>query len=84
VFIPYAQLSLTQREGRLIERWFGYLTEQKTRRGAHKSVRALEKDIRAWITDWNANPTPFVWKKTAEEILGSLARYLQRISGAAH
>ncbi|WP_329082512.1 IS630 family transposase [Streptosporangium sp. NBC_01469] len=67
-----------------VERWFGYLTEQKIRRGAHKSVQALEKDIRAWITDWNANPKPFVWKKTAEEILDSLARYLQRISGAAH
>jgi len=54
------------------------------RRGAHKSVQALEKDIRTWIEGWNADPKPFVWKKTAEEILDSLARYLQRISGAGH
>jgi transposase len=65
-----------------VERWFGYLTEQKIRRGAHKSVQALEADIRAWITDWNTNPRPFIWTKTAEEILESLARYLRRISGA--
>jgi transposase len=67
-----------------VERWFGFLTDQMIRRGAHKSVQALEKDIRAWIAGWNADPKPFVWKKTAEEILDSLARYLQRISGAGH
>ena len=67
-----------------VERWFGFLTDQMIRRGAHKSVQALEKDIRAWIEGWNADPKPFVWKKTAEEILDSLARYLQRISGAGH
>ena len=58
------------------------MTDQMIRRGAHKSVQALEKDIRAWVEGWNADPKPFVWKKTAEEILDSLARYLQRISGA--
>ncbi len=67
-----------------VERWFGFLTDQMIRRGAHKSVQALEKDIRTWIEGWNADPKPFVWKKTAEEILDSLARYLQRISGAGH
>jgi transposase len=67
-----------------VERWFGYLTDQKIRRGAHKSVQALEADIRAWIADWNTNPKPFVWNKNAEEILESLARYLRRISGATH
>ena len=67
-----------------VERWFGYLTDQLTRRGVHKSVQALEADVRDWITQWNTNPKPFVWKKTAEEILDSLARYLQRISGAGH
>ena len=66
-----------------VERWFGYLTDQLTHRGVHKSVQALEADVRAWIEDWNSNPKPFVWKKTAEEILDSLGRYLQRISGAA-
>jgi transposase/transcriptional regulator with XRE-family HTH domain len=67
-----------------VERWFAYLSTQKIRRGTHKSVEALEADIRAWITDWNTNPRPFTWTKTAEEILQSLARYLARISGGEH
>jgi hypothetical protein len=53
-------------------------------RGVHKSVHALESDVRDWIAQWNDSPKPFVWKKTAEEILDSLARYLQRISGGEH
>jgi transposase len=67
-----------------VERWFAYLTSQLIRRGAHKSVQALEADIRTWIENWNADPRPFVWRKTAEEILDSLARYCRRISGAEH
>jgi transposase len=67
-----------------VERWFGYLTDQKIRRGVHKSVQALESDIRAWIDTWNENPRPFAWTKTAEEILNSLAEYLTKISGGAH
>jgi transposase len=67
-----------------VERWFGFLTDQMIRRGAHKSVAALENDIRDWIADWNEHPKPFLWTKTAEEILDSLARYLRRISGAGH
>jgi transposase len=67
-----------------VERWFGFLTDQKIRRGAHKSVQALEADIRDWIADWNNHPRPFVWTKTAEEILESLARFCRRISDARH
>jgi transposase len=67
-----------------VERWFGFLTSQMIRRGVHKSVQALEADIRAWVETWNASPRPFVWKKTAEEILDSLARYCRRISDAGH
>jgi transposase len=67
-----------------VERWFGLLTDQKIRRGAHKSVQALEADIRSWIADWNTHPRAFLWTKTAEEILESLQRFCQRISGAAH
>ena len=67
-----------------VERWFGFLTDQKIRRGAHKSVQALEADIRDWIGTWNENPRPFTWTKTAEEILNSLAEYLSKISGGAH
>jgi transposase len=67
-----------------VERWFGFLTDQMIRRGAHKSVQALENDIRGWVADWNTHPRPFVWTKTAEEILESLARFCRRISDAAH
>jgi transposase len=67
-----------------VERWFGLLTEQKIRRGSHDSVQALEADIRDWIDDWNSHPRPFLWTKTAEEILDSLARFCRRISGAGH
>ena len=67
-----------------VERWFAYLTTQMLQRGVHKSVQALEADVRTWVEHWNSDPKPFVWKKTAEEILNSLARYLQRISGGEH
>ena len=67
-----------------VERWFGFLTDQLLRRGVHKSVQALEADIRAWVATWNEHPRPFIWSKTVEEILDSLARYLRRISGAEH
>jgi transposase len=65
-----------------VERWFGLLTDKKLRRGVHKSLRALENDIRAWIKAWNADPKPFIWTKTADEILERLASYLDRIPGA--
>jgi transposase len=67
-----------------VERWFSYLTTDLLQRGVYKSVPALERDIRQWIHSWNAEPKPFVWKKTAEEILTSLSRYISRISGAGH
>jgi len=67
-----------------VERWFGLLTTQMLQRGVHKSVQALETDIRTWIEHWNEKPRPFTWTKTAEEILNSLTKYLQRISGAGH
>ncbi|MEY9988551.1 transposase/transposase-like protein [Streptomyces sp. V4I8] len=65
-----------------VERWFGFLADQKIRRGAHKNVQVLEADIRAWVKDWNEDPKPFIWTKTAEEILDSLAHFCRRISGA--
>jgi transposase len=62
-----------------VERWFSYMTTRLLQRGVYKNIQALEKDIRAWIKLWNEDPRPFVWKKTAEEILTSLAEYLKRI-----
>jgi transposase len=67
-----------------VERWFAYITDELIRRGSHTSVRALEADIREWVEGWNADPQPFVWTKTAEQILESLGRLLTRISGAGH
>jgi transposase len=67
-----------------VERWFGLLTDKQLRRGVHKSLQALEKDIRTWVKIWNDNPRPFTWTKTADEIFERLNSYLQRIPGAGH
>jgi transposase/transcriptional regulator with XRE-family HTH domain len=67
-----------------VERFFGLITEKLIRRGVHTSVPALEADIRNWIKNYNDNPTPFVWTKTADDILNSLAKYIARIKGAGH
>lgn len=67
-----------------VERWFGLLTDKQLRRGTHRSIQSLEKDIRDWITNWNENPKPFAWTKTADEILERRASYLHRIPGAGH
>ena len=68
----------------LVERWFSELTTKKLRRGSHSSVRQLNQDIREWIDTWNDNPRPFVWTKTADDILDSVARYCKRISDSGH
>jgi transposase len=68
----------------LVERWFGELTTKKLRRGTHRSVRALNADIRSWIQTWNDNPRPYVWTKTADQILDSISRYCTRINDSGH
>ena len=68
----------------LVERWFGELTTKLLRRGQHRSVRQLNTEIRQWIDDWNENPRPYVWTKTAEQILDSIKRYCERINQARH
>jgi transposase len=68
----------------LVERFFGYVTADLLQRSDHRSVRALENDIRNWVEAWNADPKPFVWTKTAQEILGSLGRLIQRTSNPGH
>jgi transposase len=68
----------------LVERWFAELTNKQIRRGVHTSVQALEADIRSWIATWNTEPRPYVWTKTAEEILERLAGYLNRIPDSGH
>jgi transposase len=68
----------------LVERWFAEITSKLLRRGVHRSVAELEADIRAWLEHWNEQPRPFVWTKTADEILTNLARYCERISETGH
>jgi transposase len=68
----------------LVERWFSELTSKLIKRGTHRSVRALNTDIRAWIETWNDDPRPYVWTKTADQILDSIARYCTRINDSRH
>jgi len=68
----------------LVERWFAELTTKKLRRGAHRSVHDLNADIRAWIEAWNDDPKPYVWTKTADQILESIATYCTRINDSRH
>jgi transposase len=68
----------------LVERWFGELTDKWLRRGTHRSVKELARSITDWVNTWNDNPRPYVWHKTADEIIESLARYCQLISETPH
>jgi transposase len=64
----------------MVERWFSALTTKKLQRSAHRSVKELAADINAWVAIWNADPKPFVWHKTAEQILERLADYCSAIN----
>jgi transposase len=68
----------------LVERWFATLAEKKIKRAAHKSVRRLEADLKRYIEINNEDPRPFVWTKTADEILAAVARFCKRTSGTGH
>lgn len=62
----------------MVERWFGLLTERQIKRGAHRSVPELEKAIHEFLDAHNEAPKPFVWTKSADDILASIARFAQR------
>jgi len=79
-----SRLSRSRRWINQIGRWFAYLTQDLLQRSDHRSVQALERDIRNWVETWNENPKPFIWTKTAEQILESSKRLLQRINGPGH
>ncbi len=68
----------------LVERWFAALTEKQIRRGVHRSIRELEAAIKRYLSLTNESPRPFVWTKTADEILTSVARFCQRTSETGH
>lgn len=68
----------------LVERWFSLLTERQLRRGVHRSTRELEQAIKEFLAVHNTDPKPFIWTKTADQILESLARFCRRISDSGH
>jgi transposase len=68
----------------LVERWFAELTEKQIRRGVHRSTLQLENAIRHFIDHHNQNPKPFVWTKSADQILDSLARFCKRTLDSGH
>ncbi len=68
----------------LVERFFATLTEQQLRRGTHRSTTQLESAIKKYLLLHNEQPKPFVWHKSADEILESLGRFCQRISDSGH
>ena len=67
----------------LVERWFSALTTKKLQRSAHRHIKALAADINAWVEQWNADPKPFIWTKTADDILNSIGRYCTDIAKSA-
>ena len=67
-----------------VERWFATLTERQIRRGTHRSTVELEQAIRHYLGTYNRQPTPFVWSKTADEMLASIKRFCMKISDSAH
>jgi transposase len=68
----------------LVESWFALLTARQLKRGAFRSTGELEAAIRRYIAATNAAPKPFVWTKSADEILASVARFCQRTSNSVH
>jgi transposase len=66
----------------LVERWFAELTMKQIRRGAYRSVAQLKAGIQEFIDAYHADPKPFVWTKSADEILASIARFAQRTADA--
>ena len=72
-FTPTSASWLTQ-----VERFFALLTQRQLRRGVHRSVGQLNDAIQAYIDAHNAEPKPFRWTKTADDILASIERFCLR------
>ena len=68
----------------LVERWFAELTNRKLRRSTHRSIIQLERDVQDRINQWNTDPKPYVWTKTADEILKTLTTYCLQINDSEH
>ena len=67
-----------------MERWFATLTEKQLRRGVHRSTQELEAAITRYLAIHNEDPKPFVWTKTADEILDTVAKFCIRTSNSGH
>lgn len=68
----------------LVECWFALLSRRRLERGASTSTEELERAILAYVAETNADPKPFAWTKTADDILASVARFCQRTSNSGH
>ncbi len=68
----------------LVERWFALLTERRLRRGVHRSTKELKAAINDFIEHHNRDPKPFIWHKTADQILDSVTRFCKRINDSGH
>jgi transposase len=73
-FVPTYSSWLNQ-----VERWFALLTERALKRGVHRSTKELEAAIREFIELHNQDPKPFIWTKTADQIIAAVARHSQRV-----
>ena len=78
-FIPTSSSWLNQ-----VERFFAEITEKRIRRGAFRSVKALEQAIQEYLDNHNENPKPFVWTADAELILSRVKRVCERINNSGH
>ena len=78
-FTPTSASGLNQ-----VQRFFAALTEKQIRRGSFQSTRQLEAAIRDYLNHHNLNPKPFLWSKSADDILNALAKYCQRINDSGH
>jgi transposase len=84
---PRVHLHFTPTSGswlNLVECWFSVLTARQLKRGRFGSTRALEDAIRRYIADTNIAGKPFIWTKSADQILESVAEFCQRTSGSRH
>jgi transposase len=68
----------------LVECWFAVLTRRRLERGAFTSTADLETAIQGYIAETNAHPKPFVWTKTADDILANIVRFCRRTSNSDH
>jgi hypothetical protein len=68
----------------MVEGWFAALAEKQIRCGVFRSTRELEDAIMRYFEANNQTPKPFVWARTADQILASIARFFKRINGSGH